>query len=77
MGTRIGVNRPLLSQQYSSVEGRNDRVAGGLRMMRTKEEFEDVQLSYQLLELAQKNDVGTDGPVLMKSAKVDQVYQIP
>ena len=41
-------------------------------------ELEDVQLSNQLYTSSRRrSDAGDDGPVLMKSAKVDQVYQIP
>jgi hypothetical protein len=45
----------LLSQQYSSVEGRNDPCNWRTRDDAYQGELEDVQLSHQLLELAQKN----------------------
>jgi hypothetical protein len=54
----------LLPHSIPLLKGETVRVTGGL---------EDVQLSSS----RRRTDTGADGPILMKGAKVDQVYQIP
>ena len=46
-------------------------------MMRTKENSRMYNCKINYTSSRRRSDAGVDGPVLMKSAKVDQVYQIP
>jgi protein arginine N-methyltransferase 1 len=59
------------------LKGETTRVTGGLEMMRTKENSRmyNCRINYQ--SSRRRSDAGVDGPVLMKSTKIDQVYQIP
>jgi protein arginine N-methyltransferase 1 len=59
------------------LKGETTRVTGGLEMMRTKENSRMYNCKINYTSSRRRSDAGVDGPVLMKSAKVDQVYQIP
>ena len=59
------------------LKGETTRVTGGLEMMRTKENSRMYNCRINYTSSRRRSDAGDDGPVLMKSAKVDQVYQIP
>jgi protein arginine N-methyltransferase 1 len=59
------------------LKGETTRVTGGLEMMRTKENSRMYNCRINYSSSRRRTDAGADGPVLMKSAKVDQVYQIP
>jgi protein arginine N-methyltransferase 1 len=59
------------------LKGETTRVTGGLEMMRTKENSRMYNCRINYSSSRRRTDAGADGPILMKSAKVDQVYQIP
>lgn len=59
------------------LKGETTRIVGDLEMMRTKENSRlyNCRIGYSTSRRRTEDD--KDGPVLMKSAKIDQVYQIP
>jgi protein arginine N-methyltransferase 1 len=59
------------------LKGETTRITGELEMMRTKENSRLYNCRIGYSTSRRRNDDDKDGPVLMKSARVEQVYQIP
>jgi protein arginine N-methyltransferase 1 len=59
------------------LKGETTRVTGSLEMMRTKENSRMYNCRIGYNSSRRRSEDDKDGPVLMKSAKIEQVYQIP
>jgi type I protein arginine methyltransferase len=58
------------------LKGETTRLHGGLEMMRTKENSRMYNLRISYCSARRRSEEAVDGPVLMKSGKISQVYQI-
>jgi type I protein arginine methyltransferase len=60
-----------------AMKGETTRIAGEMEMMRTKENARLYNCRFCYTSSRRRSDENKDGPLLMKSAVIEQVYQIP